>query len=275
VVSRSRLGLGDPTRPKAAMLFVGPSGTGKTETARRLAAHLFGREDALVKIDMSEFSEGHSVSKLVGSPAGYVGYRDANKLTDAIRKRPHCVVLFDEFEKAHADVQNILLQILEDGKLSDGTGRHIPFRHAYVIITSNAGSERLGMKKLGFGADGSEFDTQVKEELKERFRPELLNRLDRIVVFKPLAEDSMRHILKQELATIISRVEQAQHVACTASDDVLEWLLKRPMPPEEGARAVRHLVEREITALVSRLLAEKPNKRKIELKVTRSGLKVG
>lgn len=274
VVTRSRLGLGDPARPKAAMLFVGPSGTGKTEMARHLAKLIFGREDALVKIDMSEFSEGHSVSKLVGSPAGYVGYRDANKFTDAIRKRPHSVVLFDEFEKAHADVQNVLLQILEDGKLTDGTGRAIPFRHSYIIITSNAGSERLSMKSLGFGAEGGNFSGQVHEELKERFRPELLNRLDRIVVFKPLGDNVLRQILRRELETIMRRVEEAQHVAWSASDEVIDWLSKRPMPAEEGARAIRHVVEREITSLISRLLAEKPNKKKIMLSVTKNGLKV-
>lgn len=274
VVTRSRLGFGDPTRPKAAMLFVGPSGTGKTEMARRLAKLLFGREDALVKIDMSEFSEGHSVAKLVGSPAGYVGYRDSNKFTDAIRKRPHSVVLFDEFEKAHPDVQNVLLQILEDGKLSDGTGRHIPFRHSYIIITSNAGSERIGMKSLGFANENNTFSAEVKEELKQRFRPELLNRLDRIVVFKPLDKNVLRSILRRELNTILERVEQAQHIAWTAGDDVIDWLSNRPLPEEEGARAIRHLIEREVTALISRLLAEKPNKKKISLTASKSGLKL-
>jgi ATP-dependent Clp protease ATP-binding subunit ClpC len=273
-VSRSRLGLGDPRRPKAAMLFVGPSGTGKTETARTLARELFGREDALIKLDMSEFSEGHTVSKLVGSPAGYVGYRESTKLTDAIRKRPHCVVLFDEFEKAHPDVQNILLQILEDGQMSDGTGRHISFRHAYVIITSNVGSERIGMKALGFGDAGSDFDIQVKEELKQRFRPEFLNRLDRVVVFKPLEREPMKQILRRELDEILSRVETAQRVACHAGDDVLDWLLKQPLPQEEGARAVRRLIEREITTLISKLLTEKPLKKKLSFKVTGAGLKV-
>ncbi|MCC7357072.1 ATP-dependent Clp protease ATP-binding subunit [Candidatus Uhrbacteria bacterium] len=274
VVTRSRLGFSDPSRPKAAMLFVGPSGTGKTELARRLAKLLFVREDALIKIDMSEFSEGHSVAKLVGSPAGYVGYRDSNKFTDAIRKRPHSVVLFDEFEKAHPDVQNILLQILEDGKLSDGTGRHIPFRHSYIIITSNAGSERLAMKSLGFTSKNDNFSNEVKEELKQRFRPELLNRLDRVIVFKPLDKQVLRTILRRELNTILERIEQAQHISWTAGDDVIEWLSERPLPEEEGARAIRHLIEREVTAVISRLLTEKPNKKKIQLTATKHGLKL-
>jgi ATP-dependent Clp protease ATP-binding subunit ClpC len=274
VVSRARLGLGDPRRPKATMLLVGPSGTGKTETARLLAKELFGREDALVKLDMSEFSEHHTISKLVGSPAGYVGYRDATKLTDKLRKRPHSVVLFDEFEKAHPDVQNILLQILEDGILADGTGKPVTFRHAYVILTSNVGSDRVGMKTLGFGNDALDAQRLTHDELKQRFRPELLNRLDRIITFNPLNNASHKEIVRRELAEILSRVESAQRVACAASDEVLEWLATRPFPAEEGARAARRLVEREVTAIVSKLLAEQPNKKKIRLDVTRAGLKI-
>jgi ATP-dependent Clp protease ATP-binding subunit ClpC len=274
VVSRSRLGLGDPRRPKAAILLVGPSGTGKTETARIVARELFGREDNLIKLDMSEFSEGHTVSKLVGSPAGYVGYRDATKLTDALRKRPHAVVLFDEFEKAHGDVQNLLLQILEDGTISDGTGRPVSFRHAYVILTSNVGSDRLGRKALGFGDGAEEYEAVVKEELAQRFRPEFLNRLDRVVVYHPLDREPLKEILRRELAEVLERVSNAQRVACETSDDVLDWLLKQPLPPEEGARAARRLVEKEVTSLISRLLAERPQKKKLSLKVTSNGLKL-
>jgi len=266
VVRRARLGLGNGTRPKVALLLVGPSGTGKTECARALARELFGREDSLVKIDMSEFSEGHAVSKLVGSPAGYVGYRENTKLSDAIRKRPHAVVLFDEFEKAHPDVQHLLLQILEDGRLSDGTGRTIPFRHSYVILTSNVGSDRLGKKALGFGSGEDTFDQAVKQELSSNFKPELLNRLDRVVVFDPLSRAHLKEILRRELGEILSQVERTQRVACTAGEDVLEWLMTQPLPPEEGARAIRRLVEREVTSAIGRLLTEKPQKRKITFK---------
>lgn len=269
IVRRSRLGLGDPRRPKAAMLFVGPSGTGKTELARTLAAELFGREDALIKIDMSEFSEGHTVSKLIGSPAGYVGYREGSKLTDAVRKRPHAVVLFDEFEKAHPDIQHLLLQILEDGRVTDGTGRSISFLHTYIILTSNVGSDQLGKKSLGFSSASNTQDALhavIKQDLSDRFRPELLNRLDRVVVFNPLAREHLKEIVRRELEETLLRVEKSQRVACAAGDDVLEWLMSQPLPPEEGARSVRRLIEREITALVSKLLTEQPKKRKMNVR---------
>ncbi len=274
VVRRSRLGLADARRPKAAILLVGPSGTGKTECARTLAKELFGREDALIKLDMSEFSEGHTVSKLVGSPAGYVGYRESTKLTDAIRKRPHCVVVFDEFEKAHGDVQNLLLQILEDGQLTDGTGRTIPFRHSYVVLTSNVGSDQLDKKTLGFSDQRNSFEITVREELKNRFRPELLNRLDRIAVFQPLGKDHLRKILERELQDILQRVHKAQRVACDAGTDVVDWLVSQPLPPEEGARAIRRLIEREITSAIGRVLTEQPQKRKITFKANAQKLTI-
>ncbi len=274
VITRSRLGLHDPNRPNAMLLFVGPSGTGKTEMARVIARELFGREDALLKLDMSEFSEHHTISKLIGSPAGYVGYRDATKLTDKLRKRPHCVVLFDEFEKAHPDVQNLLLQIMEDGTISDGTGRSVSFRHAYILLTSNVGSEKLSAKSIGFGDDARDFSTLMHDELTQRFRPELLNRLDRIIVFEPLTESALREILQRGLTQILGRVQTVQRVACSAGDDVLEWLLKQPLPREEGARAIRRLLEREVTAAIGKLLSEKPQKKKMQFKVMSGGLKL-
>jgi ATP-dependent Clp protease ATP-binding subunit ClpC len=199
---KARLGLSNPRRPKASFLFVGPSGVGKTELARALAKEIFGREEALVKLDMSEFAEGHSVSKLLGSPAGYVGFREGNRLADTIRKNPHAVFLFDEFEKAHPDVQHILLQALEDGQMNDATGRPISFRHAYIVLTSNAGAELINRVSLGFGGtsvSGNSYDELVKSHLKDRFRLELLNRLDKIVVFRTLEKDSMKEIVRREI----------------------------------------------------------------------------
>ncbi len=273
-VRKARLGLSDPKRPRASFLFVGPSGTGKTELAKALAHELFGREDALVKLDMSEFAEGHSVSKLLGSPAGYVGYREGNRLADTIRKHPHAVLLFDEFEKAHPDVQHLLLQALEDGRITDGSGRHIPFRHAYIVLTSNVGAEYLNRSSLGFGDSTDGFESLVRTQLKERFRPELLNRLDRIAVFKPLEQSTLRDIVRRELDVVLSRVKEAQNVALIAGDDVMDWLMKREFGSEEGARAARRVVEREIMSLLSEMLIEHPNKRKATLKVTKDRIKV-
>lgn len=274
-VKRSRLGLSDPKRPRASFLFVGPSGTGKTELAKALAKELFGREEALVKLDMSEFAEGHSVSKLLGSPAGYVGYREGNRLADTIRKHPHAVLLFDEFEKAHHDVQHLLLQALEDGKITDANGRSIPFRHAYVVLTSNVGAEYLSRTALGFGdAQANGFESLVKEQLKERFRPELLNRIDRIAVFRPIETESMREIVRRELDDTLKRLADAQQVALFAGDDVLDWLLKRERATEDGARAARHLVEREVTSLLGTFLLEHPKRKKGKLTVSKNRIKI-
>lgn len=277
-VRKARLGLSDPRRPKASFLFVGPSGVGKTEMARTLAAEIFGRSDALVKVDMSEFAEGHAVSKLLGSPAGYVGYREGNRFADAVRKRPHAVLLFDEFEKAHQDVQHLLLQALEDGVIMDATGRAVPFRHAYVVLTSNVGADAVTRSPLGFGhADQTDasYEQSVRDQLNERFRPELLNRLDHVVVFRPIVGGTLKEIIRRELALALRRMNDAQQVAYTAGEDVLDWLVEQGVKePTEGARIARRLVEREILPLLGKTLLDKPSKKKGILKATKSGLKV-
>jgi ATP-dependent Clp protease ATP-binding subunit ClpC len=265
VIRRARLGLQDNKRPKASMLFVGPSGTGKTELARAIAREIYAREDALIKLDMSEFAEPHTISKLIGSPAGYVGYRESTKLTDAIRKRPHAVVCFDEIEKAHPDVQHTLLQILEDGKITDATGRTISFAHSYVILTSNAGSEHVDKKSIGFGDEHTAITAILNEQVKERFKPELLNRLDRIITFQPLTNEHLRSILDQEITQVCNRLQNMQKIACEVPESVREWLMSKPLPQDQGARAIRRLVEREITSAISHFLINRRNKRLIRL----------
>lgn len=275
-IRRARLGLSDPKRPKASFLFVGPSGVGKTEMARLLARELFGNEDALIKIDMSEFSESHTVSKLIGSPAGYVGYRESNRFTDIVRRRPHSILLFDEFEKAHHDVQHLLLQILEDGKITDSTGKAVSLRQSYVVLTSNVGAEYVQRRSLGFqGSDDQTGFTQlVRQQLQERFRPELLNRLDHIAVFQPLGQDILKVILKKELEQVFKRLENHQSTRYSVTQDVLEWLAKRGADSEEGARAARRLIEKEVISLLTQELIKKPQKRTWKLQLRKDKLQV-
>ena len=274
-LQRAQLGLHDPRRPKASFLFVGPSGVGKTELAKSLAHELFGKEEALVRLDMTEFAEGHAVSKILGSPAGYVGFREGNKLIDTIRKHPHSVLLFDEFEKAHADVQHLLLQALEEGKLTDGSGKVTSLKHAYIVLTSNVGSEFIHRSSIGFGEESQNdkrFEQSVREQLSDRFRPELLNRLDRVLVFKPLAPENLQTLVARELKTILERVQAAHNISYRVDKQVIAWLVSREHNKDEGARVARHLVEREITGLLSKRLIEEPKKKKWELKIQKDQL---
>jgi ATP-dependent Clp protease ATP-binding subunit ClpC len=268
-VQRARLGLSDPRRPKASFLFVGPSGVGKTELARSLAKELFGKEEALHRLDMSEFSEAHTVSKLLGSPAGYVGYREQNRLTDTLRKRPNSVLLLDEFEKAHPDVQHLLLQILEEGQLTDGTGRSISLRNAYVVVTGNVGADQLQRGSLGFGSDSAmtSFETRVQDQLKERFRPELLNRFDRVVVFNPLSKDSVEALIRRETQTILERAEESHNMSYRVSQEVFKWLTGKANIKEEGGRAARRVVEKDILPLIASALLKPGSKKGWHIRV--------
>jgi ATP-dependent Clp protease ATP-binding subunit ClpC len=260
-VRRSRVGLGDPDRPIGSFLFLGPTGVGKTELARALAAALFGDEDRMIRLDMSEFQERHTVSRLVGSPPGYVGYEDAGQLTEAVRRRPYSVVLLDEIEKAHPDVFNTLLQVLDDGRLTDSQGRTVDFKNTVLIMTSNLGSELIVGRRgpLGFGsstqpADGGLRD-QIMRRLREAFRPEFLNRIDEVVVFQQLETDQLRRITDLLLEETRRRM-RAQDIDLEFDDEAVGWLAERGHEPEFGARPLRRVIQREVDNPMARLLLD-------------------
>ena len=260
-VRRSRAGLKDPKRPIGSFIFLGPTGVGKTELARALSEFLFDREEDMVRIDMSEYGEKHTVSRLVGAPPGYVGYDDAGQLTEAVRRHPFRVVLFDEIEKAHPDVFNILLQILEDGRLTDGHGRTVDFRNTLVIMTSNLGTGDAGRQMMGFRADGdSRRETErmrasIEEALRRTFRPELLNRIDEIVVFDPLNREQILRIVDLLLAEVQRRLDE-RNIRIALTDEAKEWLSREGFDPVYGARPLRRAVQRYVeNPLSSRILA--------------------
>ncbi|GGO63899.1 ATP-dependent Clp protease ATP-binding subunit [Nonomuraea cavernae] len=245
-VRRSRAGLSDPRRPIGSFLFLGPTGVGKTELARSLAAALFGGEDHMVRLDMSEFQERHTVSRLVGAPPGYVGYEEAGQLTEAVRRRPHCVVLLDEIEKAHPDVMNILLQMLDDGRLTDGQGRTVDFTHAIIIMTSNIGAQMILEAE-------TPMEDQLMELLRHSLRPELLNRIDETIIFKRLEREQLRQIVELMLERTRQRL-RGQDVALEVTDAAKDWLAGRGYQPEFGARPLRRTVQRELDNRLSTML---------------------
>ncbi|HOK19525.1 MAG TPA: ATP-dependent Clp protease ATP-binding subunit, partial [Thermosynergistes sp.] len=251
-IRRARSGLKDPKRPVGSFLFLGPTGVGKTEMARALAEFLFGSEDAMIRLDMSEFMERHEVSKLIGAPPGYVGYEEGGKLTEMVRRRPYSIVLFDEIEKAHPDVFNILLQILEDGRLTDGQGHVVDFRNTVIIMTSNVGAQDL-MKgtTLGFSSgEGPAMDwdkvcERIREAVRHTFRPEFLNRIDEMVIFKPLGKAELLKIVDLMLKEVERRLSE-QGVRIMVSQAARELLLAEGFDPKFGARPLRRTVQRMV-----------------------------
>ncbi|MFE7891518.1 ATP-dependent Clp protease ATP-binding subunit [Streptomyces sp. NPDC057412] len=261
-VLRSRAGLASPDRPIGSFLFLGPTGVGKTELARALAEALFGSEDRMVRLDMSEYQERHTVSRLIGAPPGYVGHEEAGQLTEVVRRHPYSLLLLDEIEKAHPDVFNILLQVLDDGRLTDSQGRTVDFTNAVIVMTSNLGSEAIsrGGTGIGFGSGDGQADDEARTErilrpLRQQFRPEFLNRIDEIVVFRQLTTEQLKSITNLMLDKT-RRMLNAQGVTVEFTDAAVDWLSERGYQPEYGARPLRRTIQREVDNQLSRLLLD-------------------
>ena len=256
-VRRSRSGLQDPNRPIGSFIFLGPTGVGKTETARALAEFLFDDENAMVRIDMSEYMEKHTVARLIGAPPGYVGYEEGGQLSEAVRRRPYSVVLFDEIEKAHHDVFNVLLQMLDDGRLTDGQGRTVDFRNTIIIMTSNIGSpviqEFYGGGKASV-KDEAELERLVKLELKAHFRPEFLNRVDDIIIFHNLDEKHLARIVDIQLQRLEKRLAQ-QQLTLEVDRSAKQLIAKEGFDPQFGARPLKRAIQdRLLDPLATKLL---------------------
>ncbi|ACL24745.1 ATP-dependent Clp protease ATP-binding subunit [Chloroflexus aggregans] len=260
-IRRARSGLRDPRRPIGSFLFVGPTGVGKTELARALAEFMFDSEEAMTRVDMSEYQERHTVSRLIGAPPGYVGYDEGGQLTESVRRRPYQVILFDEIEKAHRDVFNALLQVLDDGRLTDGQGRTVDFRNTIIIMTSNAGTEYLQGGGIGFNVAGKAAKTidlrearkKVDEALRQTFRPEFLNRIDEIILFHPLSMEDLTKIVELQLGELINRLRE-QQIGLTLTQAAKEYLVREGYNPVFGARPLRRTIQRLVETPISREL---------------------
>jgi ATP-dependent Clp protease ATP-binding subunit ClpB len=255
-IRRARAGLQDPNRPIGSFIFLGPTGVGKTELARALAEFLFDDERAMVRLDMSEYMEKHTVSRLIGAPPGYVGYEEGGQLTEAVRRKPYTVVLLDEIEKAHDDVFNILLQIMDDGRLTDGHGRTVDFKNAVLIMTSNIGSQSLSTaaragRTTGTGDAGEELaergeaERLVMEALRQRFRPEFLNRVDEILIFNALTRADIRRIVDIQVELLKKRLEDRK-ISLELHDDAKDLVADRGFDPVYGARPLKRVIQRDI-----------------------------
>lgn len=269
-IRRSRSGLADENRPIGSFAFLGSTGVGKTELAKALAELLFDKEDLMVRIDMSEYQERHTVSRLIGAPPGYVGYEESGQLTEAVRRKPYSIVLLDEIEKAHPDVFNILLQVLEDGRLTDNKGRVVDFKNTIIIMTSNIGSEILqhAISEQGndFSSDWNKAKASVLELLKKTIRPELLNRIDEIVVFKPLQKEEVREIVKLQLSRLQKRLKE-KNVELQCTEESMDYLAEKGYQPDLGARPIKRAIQRYVIDKLSVFMIEgnMPENSKVEM----------
>jgi ATP-dependent Clp protease ATP-binding subunit ClpB len=250
-VRRARAGLQDPNRPIGSFLFLGPTGVGKTELTKALAAFLFDDEQAMVRIDMSEYMEKHAVARLIGAPPGYVGYEEGGALTEAVRRRPYQVILFDEVEKAHPDVFNVLLQVLDDGRLTDGQGRTVDFKNTLIILTSNLGSEILASQSEG--QESSAVREQVMEVVRASFRPEFLNRLDEILLFRRLTRAQMGGIVEIQLKHL-ERLLADRKITLKLDEKARNWLADKGYHPVYGARPLKRVIQRELQNTLAGLI---------------------
>ncbi|MHC4993582.1 MAG: AAA family ATPase, partial [Planctomycetota bacterium] len=252
-VRRSRAGLSDPRRPIGSFIFLGPTGVGKTELCKALADFLFDTEDAMVRLDMSEYMEQHAVARLIGAPPGYVGYEEGGRLTEAVRRRPYSVILFDEVEKAHPEVFNILLQVLDDGRLTDGQGRTVDFRNTLIVMTSNIGSTDI-LAMAESGAEEFEIDAQVRTQLKQYFRPELLNRIDETIIFHQLSKEQLRGIVDIQLGALHDRLAERE-IEMVVTDTAKDKLADQGYDPTFGARPLKRVIQQRLeNPLATKLL---------------------
>ena len=280
-IKRGRVGLKDPKRPIGSFMFLGPTGVGKTELSKALAEVVFGSEQNLIRVDMSEYMEKYSVSKMIGSPPGYVGYDEGGQLSEKVRRNPYSVILFDEIEKAHPDVLNILLQVLDDGHITDSQGRKVSFKNTIIIMTSNVGAEQIvSPKKLGFDSSVDQRDrdytymkTKVLEELKRLFKPEFLNRIDEIIVFRPISKENMAQILEIMLKNLYQRAKGEMNLGISLDKKAKSFLIEKGYDPKFGARPLKRTIQTEVEDILSEAILEgevHPGER-VNLRVDKSG----
>ena len=281
-VKRGRVGLKDPKRPIGSFLLLGPTGVGKTELSKALAEAVFGSEQSMIRVDMSEYMEKHSVSKLIGSPPGYVGYEEGGQFSEKVRRNPYSVILFDEIEKAHPDVFNILLQVLDDGHITDAQGRKVDFKETIIIMTSNAGAQAIiAPKKLGFGAvedekqDYKRMKEGVMEEVKRMFKPEFLNRIDEIIVFHTLNKEEIKKIVGILMRDLIKRCKDQMNINLKVRDSVKELIAKEGFDPKYGARPLKRAIQSKIEDAMAEEILEGKIKEgdEVTLGISKQGIK--